>query len=326
MRQLVLAVVVLGACSSDRIEVAPTSPASGDGGHAALVAAVNQLHTAGHTAAAFRVFGARVLELRPHMDETVAEEAELLATIEALPVVRDATTRGEPIDALALSVWPFALAPAIAAPIPGTPQPDRWIVWAPASGEDLRVYLERLCGSVLALECKDVVPEGHVGVVGALALERLTDRARRAVATCLTCSDEKWAKAVLGWEELERAATATVTSVRDANAPSRWPEAGTAAVAVPSASVLVRHVHVPPDQRVERVRYALDDARSDGAKAIALLARERAYPYRLRAYVIPTSVTRLPVRDGEPVQMLARALDARATTGAATGASAARRP
>jgi len=311
----------LGACSSDRIDVAPAASGA-DGNRTSLIAAVTTLKSAGYTAAAYRTFAARVLELRHEMDETVAEEAELLAVTEALPVVRGAAARGETVETIALSVWPLALGPPIAAPIPGTPQGDKWTVWVPAAGEDHRAYLERLCGTVLALECKDVVPEGQVGVVGALAVQRLTDRARRAVATCLTCSDPTWATAVAGWEELARAATATVSAVRRASSPSRWPEAGAAAVAVPPATSAVRHVHVPPDQRVERVRYALADARAAGATSIALLARERAYPYRLRAYLIPTSLTRMPVRDGEPVQMLTRALDARV----ATAASAARRP
>ena len=314
-------VQALGACKDDPIHVAPAR-ATGDGNHAALVEAVGALRAAGHTAAAYRAFAARVLELRPGMDETVAEEAELLVATEALPVVRGAPGRGEPREVLALAVWPIALAPPIAAPIPGTPEADTWKVWVPAAGEDHRAYLERICGAALALECKDVVPEGHLDVVGALAVERFTDRARRAIATCVTCSEPRWAQAIAGWEELARAATATIDGVRSANAPSRWPEAGPAAVALPPPTSSLRHVHVPPGERVERVRYALDDARAAGASTIALVARERAYPYRLRAYVLPTATRRLPVRDGEPVQMLARALDARA----ATGASAARRP
>lgn len=311
----------LGACASDRIDVAP-SAATSDGNRSALVAAVATLKAAGHTAAAYRAFAARVLELRVGMDETVAEEAELLAVTEALPVVKSASTHGDSVEALALAVWPLALAPPIAAPIPGTPQADKWTGYVPAAGEDHRAYLERICGTLLALECKDIVPEGHLGVVGTLAIQRLTDRARRAVATCLTCSDPSWGKAVGELEELSRAAVASVSGVKSANLPSRWPEAGAAAVAVPPASSQIRHVHVPPDQRVERVRYALDDARGAGVTSIALLARERPYPYRLRAYLIPTSTKKLPVREGEPVQMLTRALDAKAVT----GASAARRP
>src|SRR5688572_15988388 len=118
MRRLVLVAMVLGACSSDRINVAPAA-GKDDANHAALVAAVNALRGAGHTAAAYRAFAARVLELRQGMDETVAEEAELFAAIEALPVVRGAAARGESVEVLALSVWPVALAPPIAAPIPG---------------------------------------------------------------------------------------------------------------------------------------------------------------------------------------------------------------
>jgi hypothetical protein len=314
-------VMGLAACASDRIDVAPGASSS-DGNRAKLIAAVDTLRAAGHTAAAYRTFAATVLELRHGMDETVAEEAELLAVTEALPVVKNAGARGESVEQLALAVWPLALAPPIAAPIPGTPQADKWTSYVPAPGEDDHAYLERICGTLLALECKDIVPEGQLGVVGALAVQRLTDRTRRAVATCLTCSDPSWGKTVGAWEELASTSTAGVSAVRSANSPARWPEAGAAAVAVPPASSQVRHVHVPPDQRVERVRYAIDDARKDGVPAIALIARERPYPYRERAYIIPTSLKKLPVREGEPVQMLTRALDARAST----GASAARRP
>lgn len=309
----------LGACKDDPIAVAPATSA-GDGSHAALVEAAGALRAANHTAAAYRTFAARVLALRADMDETVAEEAELLVATEALPVVRAAPARGETAEVLALAVWPIALAPPIAAPIPGTPQADRWTAYVPRGGEDHRAYLERICGAELALACKDVVPEGHLAVVGALAVQRLADRARRAIATCLTCGEPRWAQTIAGWEEVARAATATVDAARRANAPSRWPEAGAAAAPVPPASSAVRHVHLPPDTRIERVRYALDDARAAGAASIALLARERAYPYALRAYVIPTSTKQLPARAGEPVQMLTRALDARAR-----GASAARR-
>ncbi len=308
----------LGGCKDDPIAVAPAA-SSGDGSHAALVEAAGALRAASHTAAAYRTFAARVLALRVDMDETVAEEAELLIATEALPVVRGASARGETAEVLALAVWPIALAPPIAAPIPGTPEADRWAAYVPAAGEDHRAYLERICGTELALACKDVVPEGHLDIVGALAVQRFTDRARRAIATCSTCGEPRWAQTVAGWEQVARAATATVDAARRAHAPSRWPEAGAAAVPVPPASAEVRHVHLSPDARVERVRYALDDARAAGAASIALLARERAYPYPRRAYLIPTSTKRLPVRAGEPVQMLTRALDA------ATAASAARR-
>ena len=301
--------VALGGCKDDPIAVAPAT-SSGDGSRAALLEAAGALRAASHTAAAYRTFAARVLALRVDMDETVAEEAELLVASEALAVVRGAPARGETAEVLALAVWPIALAPPIAAPIPGTPQADRWTAYIPVAGEDHRAYLERLCGTELALACKDVVPEGHLDVVGALAVQRLADRARRAIAVCVTCGEPRWAQTIAGWEEVARAATATVDAARSANAPSRWPEAGAAAVPVPTASGAVRHVHLSPDARVERVRYALDDARAAGATAIALLARERAYPYALRAYVIPTSTKQLPVRPGEPVQMLTRALDA----------------
>ncbi len=299
-----------GACSSDRIEVASTG--GSDQNRGPLLQAVATLRATGHAVPAFAGFGATVLALRPGMDETVADEAELLVVTEALAVVRGAATRGESLDAQIVAVWPMGLAPPIEAPVPGVPASDAWAAWMPAAAEVAGAYLVRICGGVLALECKDVVPEGQRAVVGALAVERYTDRARRAVITCLTCNEPRWHDAVAGWEELTRVATATVSEARSAHAPSRWPEAGAAAVDVPAAAPSVRVVHLRPDERVERVRYALADARTAGASSIALLARERAYPYPLRAYLLATSVTRLPVRDGEPVQMLTRALDAQA--------------
>ncbi len=302
--------VVLGACASDRIEIGATAGA--DQNRGALVAAVVELRAARHSAAAYRAFTERVLTLRVGMDETVAEEAELLAVTEAVAVMHAAAAPGAGADALVLGLWPLGLAPPIQAPVPGVPAADPWRAWMPGVGEAAPAYLMRLCAGLLALECRDVVPEGQQTIVGVHAIDRFNGRVRRAVATCLTCSEPTWAKAVADWEQLARTATATLSAARHAHAPARWPVAGTAAVEPAAESARVRRVHLGPEARVELVRYALADARAAGAAAIALEARERAYPYPLRVYVIATATARLPVRDGEPVQMLTRALDAAA--------------
>lgn len=295
--------VLAAACSNERVDVAPATGA--DLGRSSVLAALAELRAARHTPAAFRSYADRMLALRPAMDETVADEAELLTVTEAHVVMQRALDAGVTPETLALTVWPIGLAPPIAADTPGQPNADEWTVWVPKPDENAGAYLERLCGGVLALECKDVVPEGHAGVVGGLVVERYTKRARRAIATCLTCSEPGWAAAAAGWEALERGEVAREDALRERFAPSRWPVAGDGAVDIPDG---VATVELAGSDRSERVRYALDDARKQGAARVALIAREPAYPYRRRAYLLATGA-KLPVRDGEPVQVLARALD-----------------
>lgn len=306
MKSLAAALGVLAACASDRIDVSNDVPA--DQNRGALLAATAELRAAGHTPAAFRAYTDRLLVLRPGMDRTVAEEAELRTLTEAQVVMRRATDEHVELDQLALSVWPLGLAPAIAADVPGQPTRDEWAQWMPRAGESAAAYLERLCGGVLALECKDVVPEGQPAVVHAIAVERFTERARRALSTCLTCSEPIWAAAVAGWEMLDRETNATISATRDQYAPRRWPIAGEGAIDLPEN---LTTIELDATDRAERVRYALDDARARGDAKVALIAREPSYPYRRRAYVMSTTAV-VPVRPGEPVQVLARALDAAA--------------
>jgi hypothetical protein len=309
MTRLLAAAVLFfaAACSSDKIDVAPS--VGSDKNRGAVLSALADLRAAQHTPMAFRHYSDRILALRAGMDETVADEAELLSVTEALVVLQRAAATQAPLDALALTVWPLGLAPEIAADVPGQPSPDEWAAWIPQASDSPGTYLERLCGGVLALECKDVVPEGHLAVVDALVLERFTERARRAVATCLTCGEPGWKANVAGWEALDREATAHDDATRERFHPRRWPIAGEGAVDVPEGKVPL--VELDPAARAERVRYALEDARARGVPRIALVAREVAYPYRRRAYLIPAGA-KLPVRDGEPVQVLTRALDAAA--------------
>lgn len=308
MTRAVAAALALAACScsTDRVDVAPTPEM--DSNRGAVLSAVAELRRAGHNPAAFRNYGDRILILRPGMDQTIAEEAELLTVTEAQVVMKRAVDEGVSPDVLALAVWPFGLAPHIAADVPGRPTRDDWRPWMPLPEESPAVYLERLCGGVLALECRDIVPEGQAAIVHAIAIERFTERTRRAVATCLTCSEPHWPAAIAGWEALDREANATVAATRRRYAPSRWPVAGEAAVDLPDQLPVIE---LGADARAERVRYALDDARKSGNARIALVAREPDYPYRRRAYLMSTAAG-LPVRPGEPVQVLVLALDAAA--------------
>lgn len=312
--------LALAACEPDRIDV--DRPTGADGQRRSVQAAVNELRAAGHDGPAFHAFHQRLLALRPIMDEAAGEDAELFAVTEALAAVERRLAPGGNAQALALEVWPLALAPPLKAPVPGVPDPDVWSPWLPRAGEGAPAYLERLCGGLLALECKHVVPEGQAEVVAAVAIERLSSRARRAVINCPACVEASWRRVVAGWEAMNAVRVTTIAAARRTYDPARWPVAGAAAVPPPPAAPGLRHVHLGPEERVERLRYVLADARRDGVARIALAAREPTYPYRMRAYVLDSGLARLPARDGEPVQLLLRVLDVRApiaTTGATTG-------
>jgi hypothetical protein len=333
------------SCQDDPVAVAPAS-GGGDHGRTLVIAAVGQLTSARHTPAAFAHFRDQVLALRPGMDESVSDEAELFAVTQAVDVVRQIPEAPHGAEALVLTVWPLALAPPIEAPIPGARDLDRWTPWMPTASETAQAYLERLCGDPLALECKNVVPEGQAVVVGALAIERLTERARRAVSLCLTCSDPTWAARLGVWELLDREATASRARAQKRFAPARWPVAGVGGrepgrgplLAVeengamelrgvpfspddePAAIEALRaarestgllRVHLPPKLTTERVRRAQGVAAAAGYTSIALVARDAAYPYRPRDYVIGVK-DRPPVKDGDPIQVLLRVLDTRA--------------
>ena len=187
-------VVVIGtlvvACGQDRIEVSHDE--AHDYNHGELQAAVDKFVTAGRTPRAYAELARTTLALRPGMDRSTAEQAELRLVVLALAPIRSvaALPIDDQVDALALTVWPTLLAPPIEADgilrrresAPAVlPRPD----------EAPRPYLERLCGRQLAADCKQVVPEHQGTVISALATRRATERARGAVADCLICTTDK---------------------------------------------------------------------------------------------------------------------------------------
>jgi hypothetical protein len=339
---LALALALAGAlaCSPDPIDV---SPARGvEHNHAALNGAVARYTASDHSPEAFARFAREVLALRPGMDSTVADLAEL----QTVSLMLDAATRvpgaatGAP--AAIRTIWPLALAPAITAPIPGLPPADAWTPWIPRDDDTDATYLQRLCDVLLARPCHHVVPESMPAVVAAVAIREATGRMRRAVAACPTCKEAIWAQRVAGWTELDRAATANVGNARSAGDPARWPMAGVGAVTLPAGPLLdvgadglatldgedvpppalvnrlasVRRgtrartllVHLPPSAASEQVRTLLARAAAAGFTELALVARETSYPWRARGYRIPVTAG-LPVRDADTVQVLVRFLD-----------------
>lgn len=339
--------VLVAACGREPIEVAHGRTA--DYNHGALVAAVEAFVAAGRTPAAYAQLARRVADLRPGMDKSVAQEAELKLVVLALAPVQQLATKpmAEQEHQLALTVWPTLLAPPI--------EPDELLfvrdpnapLLVPRPGEDPGQYLVRLCGGPLAADCKHVVPELQARIVDALAIRHATERARNAVEDCLTCSgpgaDPGWHAAVAGWEALDRAANADFAKVEARADPANWPISGTAsdddpqlpeAELAPSGALVVGGhsygpnaeridalrqlrgtldviaLHIHPDTSLAQVRGLLEDARKAGCARIAVIAREPVYPWKRRAYWLAAGFgLRVDLRPSDSLQLLLHALD-----------------
>jgi hypothetical protein len=346
--RLVAAALVVAACKQDAIDV-HRGPSTGDYNHAALVAAVDAFVANGRTAAAYAELARTVLALRPGMDKTVADEAELRLIVLAVPPIE--AIKDRPIeqrrDALALTVWPTLIAPPIEADAMRVVRDPRAGQLAPRPGEAPADYLVRLCGGPLAAQCKRVVPEYQAEVIDAYALRRGTERARSAVDDCQSCSSERadpgWHRAVAAWEELDRAAAESITTSERRADPDNWPIAGAASdddPGLPEAELSSRgdvviggHSYGPNQQRIDvlrelRGRYdalalhlgpgttlaqargVLIDARKSGASRVAVVAREPVYPWRRKVYWIADgSGLRANLRPTDSLQLLVHAID-----------------
>jgi hypothetical protein len=336
----------IGGCGQDAIAV--TDHGGADRNRAALLAAARECRTEGNTPEAFAAFARTALALRVGMDETVAEEAELLLLALALDAVARLPGAATGGDAAMLTVWPLGLAPRFTAPVPGRPLSDAWSEYMPGADESPGRYALRLCGAQLARRCGQIVPEGQAAVVAAVAIERFTDRVRAAVANCLTCRPEIWQARIDGWEALDRAAVAYVEPTRRRMAIARWPVAGPGAQPAPSGPTLAiaddggatvddepvgptalvaylaasrreagadtLRIHLEPAARSERLTSALAEAAAAGFTRVALVARVPRYPWTQVAYLLDLRAP-LPVKPGDPIQILARVLDVRASDG-----------
>lgn len=249
MARLVLALSLLAAaCGQETVEVRGIE--SADYNHKELVAAIDRFVAEGRTAPAYGELASTVLALRPGMDRTVADEAELKLVVLALGPIEAAHAKpmAEQVDTLALTVWPTLLAPAIEADQVLIKRDASAAQLAPKPGEDAKGYLERLCGGPLAGECKQIVPEYHGAAVSSLAIHRATERVRNAVSDCVMCGNEPgWHEAVRAWESLDRMTASTIHDVERKADPDNWPIAGNAAQAageLPDVTSLWREAEV----------------------------------------------------------------------------------
>jgi hypothetical protein len=228
--RLTLALVLIAACDRPAVEV--RSGDDTDYNRKALSAAVDEYVKSGRTTQAYAELAQTVLELRPGMDRTVAEEAELKLVVLALPPVKSvqAKSMAEQVDALALTVWPTLLSPPIEADAVLIQRDEKAALLQPKPGEDARTYLQRLCGGPLAGDCKQVVPEHQGAVVATVATRRAMERVRNAVAACTMCTaDPGWHESVREWEALDRTAHGHLHGIELSADPDNWPIAGNAA-------------------------------------------------------------------------------------------------
>lgn len=317
--------IALAACSQERIAV-HTGADVEDYKHTQLREAVDKFVAAGRTADAYAELAQTVLALRPSMDRSVGQQAELKLVTLALAPVNAAASKplAEQVDILALTVWPTLLAPPIEADkVLQTPDPKAAELM-PKDGESAYAYMRRLCGGVLAADCKQVVPEYQGAVISTLAIRRATERARNAVSDCIGCeNDPGWKENVRGWESLDRLANGTIHDVERRAAPDNWPIAGNASQdssQLDDATALWREaeinttgevviggqrysgearidalrelrgdaetitLHLRPEISLAQVKGILVDAKKSGAKKVAVVARTPHYPWERRIY------------------------------------------
>lgn len=346
----------LAACSRDTVEVS-RNPDQADYNHGALRAAVDTFVKAGRSADAYADLTQTVLTLRSGMDRAVAEEAELKLIVLALAPIQavSASPMPEQVEALALTVWPTLLAPAIEPDAIAVKRDSSSSEIYPKKGESPTGYLRRLCGGPLAGDCKQVVPEYQGHVVAALAARRGTERARNAVAGCMMCSAEPgWHEAVRSWEALDRMANGWIHEIQIKAAPGNWPTAGSSSAVdtgLPEAQVTATGeiviggqrygatqridalrelrflhggdsgggiaLHLRPELTLAQVRAVLSDTRKSGAKRIAVVARAPEYPWERRIYWVAEGAgVDTDLRPTDSLQLLLHTMDHVAGPGA----------
>jgi hypothetical protein len=344
VRRAVLA-LALAACSQDRIPV--TSDPENDYNHAELHAAVDKFVVAKRTPEAYAELAKTVFALRAGMDRATADQAELKLVVLALVPMTDFAKRpmDEQIDHLALTVWPTLLGEEIEADEIIRKKDDaKAAEILPRAGETPRSYLERLCGTALAGDCRDVVPESQGHVVSTIAIGRAAERVRIAVADCVTCSAEPgWAEAVRGWEKLDRDATRTRGEIERLADPDNWPIAGEASEPDPGLPVVEINatgevvigerrygtvkdrvaalaefgkgkqaiaLHVRPEMPIAQLRGVFADTRKGRIERVAVLARATHYPWERRIYWLSDNAgIKAGLRTTDTVQLLLHSVD-----------------
>ncbi|HEU0028989.1 MAG TPA: hypothetical protein VFQ53_00060 [Kofleriaceae bacterium] len=348
--------IALAACGQERIEV--SHEIANDYNHGKLQTAIDKFVAAGRTPQAFAELSQTVFALRPGMDRSVAEQAELRVLVLALDPVKAMAQKPmtEQVDALALTVWPTLLTDEIEADEILRKRDEKAAELMPKPGEDAHAYLQRLCGTRLAADCKQVVPEFQGHILHALVTRRATERVRNAVADCMMCSTEPgWKEAVRGWEALDHDANMWLGEIERKADPINWPIAGAASEKdpnLPEAEVTATGeiiiggqrygattridalrdlkfmggnnaddapiaLHLRPELSLAQTKGILADIRKAGIKKVAIIARAPQYPWDRRIYWLSdVTGTRAGLRPTDTLQLLLHAIDHLAEPGA----------
>lgn len=345
----VAASLVFAACGSEPIEVSTQNVA--DYNRGALLGAVDKFVQDGRTPDAYAELATKVQELRGGMDRAIGEEAELKLLVLALAPVQSVSAKpmAEQVEQLALTVWPTLLGQQLEADKILINRDPRWLEFQPRQGEVAHAYLQRLCGGVLAGECKQVVPEYQGATVAAFAIRRATERVRNAISNCVMCDgDPGWKEAVRTWESIDRLASSSIHEVERKASPDNWPIAGAAAQsgAEVADTAIWREaeinatgevvvggqrygatqridalrdlrgdsstitLHLRPELSLAQVKGILADAKKSGATKVAVVARAPHYPWDRKMYWISDAGTmRTNLRPTDSLQLLLHTID-----------------
>lgn len=339
-RAVVAALLLMAACTQDRIEI--RSESANDYHRSDVRLAVEAYVAEGRTAAGYAIFARKLSMLRPSMDATVASDAELkLVTLALAPMLAASQLPVErELSDVVTHVWPIGLQDPMRADTVQRRLTSKDGKITPLAYEDPQAYLMRLCGNVLKVECFSVVPEYQADVVRHIVLQRYTERVRTAVSDCVFCAnDPTWRDYVRKWELLEAASVERRRRAERMGDPIRWPTAGSAALPMPAndayvlvelnpaGELLVGDVRLPvvdrvtrlqqlrgdrdillqaaPSTRLSDVRPVLVDAKRAGATRVGLVTRRIGYPWEPRVYWITVGEGAvLPLRLGDTVQVL----------------------
>lgn len=321
-------------CGHDPVEVLDKNRDPSDYGHTALVEAANALSADPASPQAYRIFREKVESLRNKFSQSVSAEAErylVFLALGPLDAVAD-EPRAQQLDALAVTVWPTAFEV--------TPRAD----------ETPRDYLLRVCGSDLALACKQVVPDYWPVMLGSMVWTRLKERAYVAYRTCGACKgDPGYAEALAKYDKRQTEWSELSGKAKEAARPKSWPAAGEHAAPWSGAPLYSRDldgnfsldgvelaagkvrealadargdrdamgIYMHPREEVRALRAMLEDVASAGYKEAALLALDPEYPYGKKEYRLAVGrKARGPLvhaRNSDTIQVLVQGLDIAAT-------------
>ncbi len=308
-----LILAVLAGCSARAADVVHVD----DDNKAEMRRQIDTYVAAGRSPEAFARFASALDRQQLAADAVGAAEAEVRLLALALPHADAARSSpiGQQAEQLALTVWPVLLDHSLAT---GTTEPS----FAPLATEDSAAYLARLCETVLAVQCGDVVPEFRGVAVRALAMHRADARMRTAL---VTWSDPEWTAIGWKWESLAHDGEASLRGIVGREA---WPAAGSgsrepAANEAPDLELVVgaggaitfADGQTSPRARIDilhdtvsanggtvvlrvsralplaQLAVAVADAHRAGATHVALAARTPSYPWARRVY--PADVVRM---------------------------------